>query len=108
MDEVSSNVEGSLGEKSKERKEKFMPFAKFLLKKYNLDLFYFSLEFLFLTIFRWMLEFIFRIFILFFLICFILKASFINFNRNFSTCCELKFIYIFITVSNFLRLFWYL
>lgn len=50
MDEVSSNVEGSLGEKSKERKEKFMPFAKFLLKKYNLDLFYFSLEFLFLTI----------------------------------------------------------
>lgn len=67
--------------------------------------FYFSSGDLFL---RWMLEFIFRMFILLFLIYLILESSFINFNRNSSTCCELKFIYIFITISNFSRVFWYL
>lgn len=30
-----------------EKGEKFMPFARFFLEKYNLDLFYLSLEFLF-------------------------------------------------------------
>lgn len=40
-------MEGSDERKRKASQEKFVPFARFLLEKYNLDLFYLSLEFLF-------------------------------------------------------------
>lgn len=83
VDEVLSNVEDSDERKRKASQEKFVPFARFLLEKYNLDLFYLSLEFLFrfrrFWFLRSMLEFILGIFISFFLICFDIGIVFYKF-----------------------------